>query len=770
MPAPSTAEEFLELVQKSGVLDDKRLSTYLEKLRATGAVPTATGRLAGVMVRDGILTHFQAEQFLQGRWRRFTIGKYKVLERIASGGMGSVYLCEHKFMRRRAAVKILPEARASDPSALERFYREARAVAALDHPNIVRAYDIDQENNLHFLVMEYVDGSSLQDLVKKSGPLDPARAAHYISQAALGLQHAHEAAALVHRDIKPGNLIVDRGGIVKILDMGLARFFNDQDDMLTQKYDENVLGTADYLAPEQALDSHNVDIRADVYSLGATFYYCLTGKTPFSDGTVAQKLIWHQTRQPKPIRSLRQDIPAALIAVIEKMMAKDPDLRYQTPLDVAQALAPWTQATIAPPAETEMPQLSPAVQAMTGDFNFGPRSPTPTRATGNKPAKSWQLPENGSSNPMPPQTPAVPERGKALVKDVAARPEPARAEEAVPPTMVAPATPALPADEDTGFVVAATAEGARKVEEESIPWENLSDTKDQIAHTDTAASAKKQSSLKLRGSKSAVSAADRRRLWWVIGIVSGVALLLLAILFWLAFLSDAPKTIYPDQQQPAVAARLLVSRAGPPNAFRSVQEAAARAGPGAHIVLQDAVLEEQTILKNKHNLFIESAPGGSVIWRGPAKGDAAKQILYVENCENLVLQGITFDGGGKVDEALFLFGNCPGLSVKDVEIAGFKKYGMVLSNCAGKPGREVLIQHVHTATGDADAAIAFSLIDKVTPKLNQYISIRSCRFEGNYKKPVLLDPDGKVLDNLTWDDNTLKSKNDAAAKLLPPPK
>src|SRR5438128_484677 len=347
MAAPTTSDDFLELVRKSGVLDEKRLSAYLEKVGATGALPPEAARAAGLLVRDGLLTHFQAEQFLQGKWRRFTIGKYKVLERIASGGMGSVYLCEHKFMRRRAAVKVLPVARSSDPSALERFYREARAVAALDHPNIVRAYDIDHEENLHFLVMEYVDGSSLQDIVKKSGPLDPARSAHYINQAALGLQHAHEVAGLVHRDIKPANLIVDRSGIVKILDMGLARFFHDHDDLLTQKYDENVLGTADYLAPEQALDSHSVDIRADIYSLGATFYYCLTGRTPFSDGTVAQKLIWHQTRQPKPIRSLRQDVPDGIIAVIEKMMAKEPKDRYQTPNEVVGALAPWTQTEIA---------------------------------------------------------------------------------------------------------------------------------------------------------------------------------------------------------------------------------------------------------------------------------------------------------------------------------------------------------------------------------------------------------------------------------------
>jgi hypothetical protein len=372
-----------------------------------------------------------------------------------------------------------------------------------------------------------------------------------------------------------------------------------------------------------------------------------------------------------------------------------------------------------------------------------------------------------TQTPAPP--PAVPERGKAHVKDAAGRPEPARAEEAVPPTMVAPA---LPADEDTGFVVAATAEGARKVEEESIPWENLSDTKDQIAHTDTAASSKKPSSLKLRGSKSAVSAADRRRLWWVIGIVSGVALLLLAILFLLAFSSDAPKAIYPDQQQPAAAARFLVNRAGGPNAFRSVKDAVDRAGPGAHIVLEDGVLEEQTTLTNKHNLVIESPPGVSVIWRGPAKADAVKQILYMGNCENIVLQGITFDGGGKVDEALLLVGNCPGLKVKDVKIHGFKKYGIAISNCAGKPGRDVLVQDAHiAAAGDADAAIAFSLLDSVpTPKINQHITIRGCRFEGNYKKPVLLDPDGKVLDNLTWDDNMLKSKNDAAYRPLPPPK
>src|SRR5262249_6806008 len=293
MPAPATITEFVELVRKSGVADEKRLDAYLEHLRAIAALPTEPGKLAGLMVRDGLLTHFQAQQILQGKWRRFTIGKYKVLEQLGSGGMGSVYLCEHMLMRRRVAVKVLPKAKAEDPSALDRFYREARAVAALDHPNIVRAYDIDQADKLHFLVMEYVDGSSLQEIVKKNnGPMDVTRACHYIRQAALGLQHAHEAAGLVHRDIKPGNILVDRNGIVKVLDMGLARFFNDAEDNITKKYDESVLGTADYLAPEQAVDSHEADIRADIYSIGANFDFLLTVRYPFYEGRVADKRVW----------------------------------------------------------------------------------------------------------------------------------------------------------------------------------------------------------------------------------------------------------------------------------------------------------------------------------------------------------------------------------------------------------------------------------------------------------------------------------------------
>jgi serine/threonine protein kinase len=342
MAAPGTAAEFLELVRKSTLVEDKVLDAYVQKAHEAGKLAEDPASLARSMVSDGLLTRFQIKQLFLGRWKRFVLGKYKILDRLGSGGMGSVFLCEHKYMRRRVAIKVLPSSRAKSPSALERFFREARAVAALDHPNIVRAYDIDQEGELHFLIMEYIDGDSLYDLVTRSGPMPVGSAADYIRQAALGLQHAHERAGLVHRDIKPENMLVDRKGVLKILDMGLARFFQDENDLLTQQYDEKVLGTIDYLAPEQMLDGDAVDIRADIYSLGATFYFCLTGQTLFGHGAAALKRIWHQVRQPKPIRALRPDVPEALEQVISKMVSKNPVERFQVPGEVARALTPFS--------------------------------------------------------------------------------------------------------------------------------------------------------------------------------------------------------------------------------------------------------------------------------------------------------------------------------------------------------------------------------------------------------------------------------------------
>jgi serine/threonine protein kinase len=359
MPAPSTCSELLDGVLTSGILDDKRLAAFREEYYGVFPMPADPGDVAEDMLKAGLITPFQKELLLQGKKRGFIIAeKYLLLDQLGAGGMATVYLCEHKVMRRRVAIKVLPTALAKNPEYLARFHREARAVAALDHPNIVRAFDVDRDGPIHFLVMEYIEGTSLQDIARER-PLPIQQATDYIAQAARGLQHAHEA-GLVHRDIKPSNLLVDRKGTVKILDMGLAVFFQEQES-LTKEYDVSaVMGTADYLAPEQAINSHNVDIRADIYSLGLTFYFLLAGKTPYGEGTVAQKLLWHQLRNPQSVREVRPDVPEGLAAIISTMLAKDREGRYQTPGEVATVLAPWVQGTPSPePAPSGSSALSP---------------------------------------------------------------------------------------------------------------------------------------------------------------------------------------------------------------------------------------------------------------------------------------------------------------------------------------------------------------------------------------------------------------------------
>jgi serine/threonine protein kinase len=392
MPEPATIEAFLDLGYKSGLLDPGLAAEYRQRLPADQGSEHGPRDLAEALVRDGLLTPFQAESLLAGKWRGFIIsGKYRLLQRLGSGGMGSVYLCEHLHMRRRVAIKVLPLSQSQDTFSLDLFYKEARAVAALDDPNIVRAHDMDHEGNLHFIVLEYVDGTNLHDIVRRHGPLSIARAAHYIRQAAHGLQHAHEA-GLVHRDIKPGNLLLDRNGVIKILDLGLARFFHEPEDNLSHDHERgNVLGTADFLAPEQVHDSR-VDIRADIYSLGGTFYFLLSGRSPFQEGTAAQKLMWHQTRRPKPIRALRPEVPEEMSRIVDKMLAKDPKERYQTPAEVALALAPWTQTPIPPPPEEEMPPP--------GDM---PRT-TSSNGGNTPPSRGTLLP--GASRPGP-RTPKI---------------------------------------------------------------------------------------------------------------------------------------------------------------------------------------------------------------------------------------------------------------------------------------------------------------------------------------------------------------------------
>lgn len=343
MPTTSklSVESFLGLVKQSGLIDPDLLKKTWKEMKEQGIRVDDPVAIAGELVGRNLLTRWQADKLLQGKHKGFFLGKYRLLSHLGSGGMSAVYLAEHILMRRRVAIKVLPKARVNDSSYLERFHREAQAVAALDHRNIVRAYDVDQEDKNHFLVMEYVPGQSLHELVARHGPVDFVSAAEYMRQAAEGLQHAHRI-GMVHRDIKPGNLLLDEKGTVKLLDLGLARFFDDKEEnSLTVKHDEKVLGTADYLSPEQALDSHKVDIRSDIYSLGCTLYFLLTGHPPFSEGTLAQRLLAHQTKRPRSVQEDRPDMPASLVAILEKMMAKKPEDRYQSARETANDLLEW---------------------------------------------------------------------------------------------------------------------------------------------------------------------------------------------------------------------------------------------------------------------------------------------------------------------------------------------------------------------------------------------------------------------------------------------
>jgi serine/threonine protein kinase len=299
---------------------------------------------------------------------------YEILGELGRGGMGIVYKARHLGRNQIVAVKVFRRERLAHPEALRRFRREAQAAARLSHPNIVVVYESDQDGDTHFLAMEYVAGITLQNLVEYNGPLPPALACDFVRQAALGLQHAVEQ-ALVHRDIKPANLMVVAPNLalpqsrqriplpprplVKILDMGVARLYQmrdlGEDSLTTLTRDGAVIGTPDYIAPEQLEDPHKADIRADLYSLGCTFYFLLSGRVPFPGGTLIQKLDRQRWETPPSVDQLRPEVPAAVASVVRKLMAKHPDDRYRTPGELADALEQLTRTGVLPAGHQPQP-------------------------------------------------------------------------------------------------------------------------------------------------------------------------------------------------------------------------------------------------------------------------------------------------------------------------------------------------------------------------------------------------------------------------------
>lgn len=275
--------------------------------------------------------------------------RYRILEPLGKGGMGVVYKAEHRMMGRTVALKVIDERFINNRQAIERFRNEVQAAGQLNHPNIVRAYDAEQAGNLHFLAMEFVDGISLAELIDRKGPLSADQAGNVVRKVCHGLQHAAKH-KMVHRDIKPQNIMVTQDGKVRILDFGLARLarsdqvdFEAQPEAMQRTADALthvglVLGTPDYIAPEQARDAHQIDIRADIYSLGCTLYFLLTGRPPFPEGTVMQKMVAHMDQTPEPVQNLQPNVPRATVDVVNRAMQKEPVDRFQSPAEMAAAI------------------------------------------------------------------------------------------------------------------------------------------------------------------------------------------------------------------------------------------------------------------------------------------------------------------------------------------------------------------------------------------------------------------------------------------------
>jgi eukaryotic-like serine/threonine-protein kinase len=346
----ATVPEYCAAVLRSKLLADADLAPVRKRWQADGGADADVDGFRKFLVREKCLTEYQAALIQRGRADGFVVGEYVIQDRIGRGQTAGVYKAVHKSGQ-VVALKVLAASKARDPHVLNRFLREGRLLTQLDHPNVVRAYQVGQASGVHFIVMEHVDGETLDEVLERRKRLPPAEAVRLAQQAFHGLQHLHER-RMVHRDLKPANLMLTPAGkpdttdaTVQILDIGLGReLFDDaapstQDLQLTGE--GALLGTPDYLAPEQARDARTADVRADIYSLGCVLYQLIAGHPPFQDKNVMAQMVHHATAKPKPLGECGVPVPAGLQAVIDRLLDKKPENRPQTPAEAALALAPY---------------------------------------------------------------------------------------------------------------------------------------------------------------------------------------------------------------------------------------------------------------------------------------------------------------------------------------------------------------------------------------------------------------------------------------------
>jgi serine/threonine protein kinase len=403
-PDPSTAPSparFRETALASGLVQPEQVEAAEREVRlivdAAACEPAAWDQaVADKLVGQGLLTKFQVREMLAGR-RRFRLGQYTVLDEIGRGGMGQVFLAEHAMMGRHVALKVLPRAK-STPEYEAAFQREIRMLARLDHENLVRALDAGHDAKVYYLVTELVPGLDLRRQVLKYGPLDELAAASVITQAAQGLAYAHEQ-GLVHRDVKPGNVLVTQDGRVKVLDLGLAGSMLDTES--TSATMGRVVGTLDYMSPEQILSPDTVGPAADVYGLGCTLYFALTGQVPFPGGTRKEKAQRQLADFPVPLVQLAPHVDAGLQRVVEGMMKKSPDERIGTAAEVIHRLRPWTPRSTMPmsrsPVSADRRQadairpLPPPLPAVRDSSVEGPSSSQSASGAAVRDEESWPM-------------------------------------------------------------------------------------------------------------------------------------------------------------------------------------------------------------------------------------------------------------------------------------------------------------------------------------------------------------------------------------------
>ena len=336
--------DFVSNLKKSGLVD----STALERFRAQlpeGSESDAAARFARLLIKQGMLTTYQARKVLGGATRGFFLADYRILRALGEGGMGKVYLAAHKSDGQRVAIKVLPPSKAVGGSqSLIRFRREMELSRRATHPNLARTIDVGQAGDVHFMILEYVPGESLYQLVKhpRGGPLRVPDAARYFLKVIDGLAAAHEV-GLIHRDIKPSNLMVTPDGDAKILDLGLARLMDEEKPITRPNV---VIGTLDYASPEQLGNAAGADRRSDLYSLGCTMYFAMAGRPPFEGGDVVNKIFKHKMDDPEPLEREARGVPSAFAAIVRKLMAKEPDDRYQTCAELRADLERWADPAV----------------------------------------------------------------------------------------------------------------------------------------------------------------------------------------------------------------------------------------------------------------------------------------------------------------------------------------------------------------------------------------------------------------------------------------